>query len=220
MLVPMPEFGATRPGGINRPVVAGSSTQSSIGIATVPFRARRPRATAPTPRPQDVDSAATGASQGSAPHRSGLRFIRKDGLEDRATGPGDACSGGGAWLSSPGPTHPSPSRRLPPGGGVCLSAARLILIGVAAAALLLSASQALAAEPRSDASSISRTAEPTYVSELGPAVSIGPREAGELPAAGSGGSGSTVPVRALGLATAVGGGALIYASRAMRPHTA
>ena len=49
---------------------------------------------------------ATGLFRKSSPHpRAIFSPLRWGGLWDRATGPGDARSGGGAWQASPGPTH-------------------------------------------------------------------------------------------------------------------
>lgn len=99
-----------------------------------------------------------------------------------------------------------------------MSAMRLALAGAAAALLFAMAVHGAGAEPSSDASSTTAPPAPTYVSELGPATSIGPREAGELPSAGSGGNEGGIPARGIGFAMAGAGAALIYIARATRPR--
>jgi hypothetical protein len=91
----------------------------------------------------------------------------------------------------------------------------VILIAILLATLIHSvANQALAQEHLSDTSAIAMAPEatPTYISELGPAVSRSPRQAEELPATGAP---ETPPIpleKALGLGLAVAGAALIFAA--------
>jgi hypothetical protein len=94
----MPECGATRPGDLNRRVVAVEYvTKGNIGQTTVPFRAWRPRATIPAPSEQEACSAAIGAFSLDAPlfgavyspfARVGLKIgLRAQGTQDQEAGP-------------------------------------------------------------------------------------------------------------------------------------
>ena len=74
-------------------------------------------------------------------------------------------------------------------------------------------------DPLSQISSVSAAPQPTatYVSELGPAVMLPPRQAMELPASGAG-IGSVLPwPKAAGLGLALLGSLLIHAALTLRP---
>ena len=92
---------------------------------------------------------------------------------------------------------------------------RLSLAAVAVA-LSIIATQAVpggAAEPAHKASSSAAAVTPTYVSELGPASVLAPREADELPASGTGGPAGSASPAVLGTGLAVLGAFLIFAAR-------
>ena len=101
---------------------------------------------------------------------------------------------------------------------------RLMPVALASLFVLaaLQASPAWAGEPASEASAISTGPQPTatYVSELGPAVVLPPKPAGELPRSGGGDDTTRVWPTAMGLTLAVLGVFLIHASRNLRLNSA
>jgi hypothetical protein len=91
----------------------------------------------------------------------------------------------------------------------------IVLIAILSATLTHGvATQALAQEHLGDTSAIAREPEatPTYISELGPAVSRPPQHAEELPNTGAGQSPNIPLEKALGLGLALAGAALIFAA--------
>ena len=164
-----------------------------------------------------MDSAAAGAIQGFAPATGAVYSLSaRMGLKIGLRAQGTCVQEAGPGLRPLAPPFTNGNAAFQ-WRAAFVSVARLTIATAAAAVLLLFTLHNVTAEPLNEASSVSAT--PTYVSELGPAVSIGPREAGVLPAAGSGregGGGPSFP----GMALAAGGVALIYFGRSIRPRPA
>ena len=102
----MPEFSPI-PSHRYEPVAGGCSIRHPrVVSAEEPHRSGQGRPADPIDvREQDADLAReTGTPSRRPTFSCDPQSSLKEGMRDRATGPGDARSGGGAWLASSGPS--------------------------------------------------------------------------------------------------------------------